>query len=197
MSKATRDIEVGELKVPVIVKNIQNIVVVAADGTWPAQRPHTVSVDASWPVSAQETVAGIEEPHHKFVLRILPEFSLPKLSPGKALAWALQNSAHLFWGIQRQTKTEDWNCELVYREVTCIFAAPPARDDFVGPALDPIIETHSVRVPYIVNTVRILAGKEVVLTMQQLADNKDHKGNNNVTWKDELRSQESKRRKGN
>ena len=72
----------------------------------------------------------------------------------------------------------------MYREATCIFAAPPARDDFVGPALDPTTETHSVCVPYIVNTVRVDPDKELILKWQMLV--KEKRKTPGRTWVDDV-----------
>ena len=97
------------------------------------------------------------------VEKVQPEFSLPKASQhGKKLVWTEHKMVHLFWGIKRQDKSdEEWNCELQYRDVVPVVAAPPVTGSTWKS--EPATETFGVRVPYIVNTVRVDPHKELIL----------------------------------
>ena len=88
-----------------------------------------------------------------------------------------------------------WNCELRFRDIVPVFAAPNGKG-LVGASDEVIAETFSVRVPYIVNTVPIPADHEVILKWNVLADEtKGKKGKREKTWMDDLNSSEIKRAK--
>ena len=73
-----------------------------------------------------------------------------------------QHSCHLFWAIKRQDKRDDeYNCELMFRDVVPVLAAPPKNGQ--AWSSDAITETFTVRVPYIVNTARIANAVVTVL----------------------------------
>ena len=78
-------------------------------------------------LSAKLKIAGVEQDWCSTSLKVQPEFSLPKASQdGKKLEWTEINVVHLFWGIKRQDRSdEEWNCQLQYRDVVPVVAAPP------------------------------------------------------------------------
>ena len=97
--KATKALEIGDLKVFLNFKRIENLSAVAAheEASQTKLHPHTVQADVSWPVTAEERQNGIEQENHKVVVRVQPEFNLPKASQDtKPIEWGLSHSAHLF-----------------------------------------------------------------------------------------------------
>ena len=127
-------------------------------------------------------------------MKVQPEFSLPKASQdGKKLEWTQQNLVHLFWGIKRQDKSdEEWNCQLQYRDVVPVVAAPPVTGSTWKS--EPVTETFCVRVPYIVNTVRVDPDKELILKWQMLV--KEKRKTPERTWVDDVSKTERKRARG-
>ena len=127
-------------------------------------------------------------------MKVQPEFSLPKASQdGKKLEWTQQNEVHLFWGIKRQdTSDEEWKCELQYRDVVLVVVAPPVTGSTWKS--EPVTETFCVRVPYIVNTVRVDPDKELILKWQMLV--KEKRKTPGRTWVDDVSNTERKRARG-
>ena len=195
-SKATTAIEIGALKVPLNFKNMTSLVAVAAHDEGSTQHPHSVAVDVSWPVSEEDKLAGVEQDSHVIHLKVQPEFNLPKPSPdkNKSLEFTLNHAAHLFWGIKRQDKADDaWNCELQFRDIVPVLAAPPVTGSIW--TSETITETFNVRLPYIVNTVRVEADQELILKWQMLVKEKGS-SKRDETWVDVLKNSETKRSKG-
>ena len=193
LSKATTDIEEGALRVPVDLKKIDNIATVVAQADGVLHHPHSVIMHVCWPTSEEEQLAGIEEESQQLHFRLMPEFNLPKAptQKGEPLNWSLQNSCHLFWGIQRQEKDEDEpNCELRFRKVVPVIAAPPV-STFPGAQVPCLTDTFNVHLPYIVNTQKIARGATVMLKWQVLVKEKAEKKNR--TWADEVKKTEAKR----
>jgi len=189
--KTTREIERGDLKVPFIFKKVENLVVVTADEQGLRLHPHSVPMEVSWPLTTAEKDCGMEQDTHNFHVSAQPEFNLPKASPNNGpLEWSLIHSApHLFWGIKRQDRADElWNCELKMRDTVPVFAVPPTREFW---PTNPLTETFTVRVPYIVNTVRIPPDTEVILKWQVLVKAKPAKRDR--TWVDRVRTEEGKR----
>ena len=100
---------------------------------------------------------------------------------------------HLFWGINRQDKSdEEWKCELQYRDVVPVVAAPPVPGSTWKS--EPVTETFCVRVPYIVNTVRVDPSNDSVLKWQMLVEEK--RKTPGRTWVDDVSTTERKRARG-
>ena len=192
MTEASDILEVGALKVPVNFSKRENLVAVAADGV--TEHPHAVPVAVSWPVTAEEALGEIEQDSHVINLKVQHELKIPPASNGKKpLQWTPQHSCHLFWAIKRQEKRDDeYNCELMFRDVVPVVAAPIKNG--TPWASDAITETFHVRVPYIVNTARILPGHELVLKWQQLVKPDSQKRSR--TWVDDVKKVEGRRAKG-
>ena len=127
-------------------------------------------------------------------MNVQPEFSFPKASrDGKKLEWTQQNLVHLFWGIKRQDNSdEEWNCELQYRGAVPVVDAPPVTGSTWKS--EPVTDTFCVRVPYIVNTVRVDPDKELILKWQMLV--KEKRKTPERTWVDDVSTTEWKRTRG-
>ena len=192
-SKAKCAIEVGALQVPLGFGNMGSIVAVAAHAsTASTHHPHAVTVEVSWKVSEKEKEAGFEKESHVLVFKVNPEFHLPKArgDPKKPLEWEKNSAAEIFWGIKRMKKEDDeWNCEIRYRDVVPVVAAMAVNTSNWN--ADPVTDTFTVRVPYIVNTHRIDPDKAIVLKWQ--LPKKVETKKRPKTWVDVVQSKEKKR----
>ena len=188
-AKSAIHIEIGDLSVPLNVNGVNSLAAVADGGV---RHPHTVGVHVSWPVGEFEKANGIEEEADLYDLTCQPELNLPKpVQAGQTPAWSLSSSAHVFWCIRRQEKSEDlWNCEIKHREVVSVLAAVPGNQTSIWKSQG-VTETVQVRVPYIVNTMEVEANTELILKWQVLA--KDKPKQKEKTWVTDVRKAEAKR----
>ena len=86
--KATTDIDIGGLQVPLTLKNMGSLAPVASQDE--AKHPLAVNVDVQWQVTDVEKSMGVEQDNHIVNFKALPEFNLPKrVVTGKKLEWIL------------------------------------------------------------------------------------------------------------
>ena len=192
--KASADIPIGQLRIPLGLQHMTSLVAVAAHDEGFTLHPHAVPVEVSWHVSEKERAAGVEQENHKMVLKVLPEFNVPRAQKDgtMVLQWTPQHSADYFWLIKRQdTENSEWNCEIHMREVTQVLAVPPVTDS--AWKAEALTETFSIKMPHIVNTERIPADKEVMLRWQVLMKPKAQAKTR--TWVDAVQRGEKKRQK--
>ena len=134
---------------------------------------------------------------------VQPDFKLPVKQPAVAegrhdeqeLSWTEKHAAFPFWGIMRQEKGGEWNCEVVKEDVMVLVSSHPNQElQHVGFA-----ETFTASLPLIVNRKPIKAGDEVIL--QWVTEQKEPKEPKakppkrerpQKTWADELASKVKK-----
>ena len=94
---------------------------------------------------------------------------------------------HPFWVIERQSSVEeDWNAELVFRDVTQVMAGDSK--DFGG---DAFTDTFTITLPCITNTKEIKAGQNVILKHE--IPKKPEKVKRGYTWVDSVVEENKKR----
>jgi hypothetical protein len=158
---ATRDIKQGELKIPLFFKKKTNIYV-------PADLTHrhsdAVTVEVSWEsvVTEEEKLAGIEEDSKTVSVGLIvqPEFRLPSKDAKGAYQWSLLDALHPFWFMNRcNTEDTNANAEVKRQDMSHLMAC--SFDNL--PTLNPTTDTFSVSLPFIVNTLAISSGSEVIV----------------------------------
>ena len=89
MVKASEDIPIGQLQIPLGMMHMSSLVSCSC-----TKHPHAVSVEVSWLVSEKEKAAGIEQDNITTEMGVNPEQSLPKSSDDtKPLQWSPQHCA--------------------------------------------------------------------------------------------------------
>ena len=190
---ATRDIKKGELVIPLFFKKITNMYV-PADLTH--RHPDAVTVEVSWEsvVTEEEKMVGIEEGSKISVgLIVQPEFRLPCKDAKGAYQWSLSDAVHPFWFMNR-CNTEDTkaNAEVKRQDMSHLMAC--SFDHL--PPLDPATDTFSVSLPFIVNTLAISSGNEVIVQRTQNPTKTPKKAKTEHTFFDDIiASERSKRAK--
>ena len=166
-AKATRTLEIGELVVPLFFSKQSSMHCKSDGGT---VHPNAARLEVSWTVTVSdaELEAGMEEKTWiaRIPVYVQPELKLPdKTKDG--LAWKVDAAVHPYWFIQRNDGNDvEANADVVYQDVTHVFACSfrPLSSDAVK--LSPAAETYVVSVPCIVNTKKIAMGQEVILKGQ-------------------------------
>lgn len=194
--KATKDLNVGDLVVPLDFKK-PGCMVMQGDAST-AHHPHEVDVVVSWPVTEDEKAKGIEDDHHSETISVQPDFKLPaKKEEGKPLQWTLSDAPYPFWGIKRQTaetQTQTANCTLKYKDIIVVVASGPDKEPTTQKSLENVqATTFSVRMPMIVNCSPIKADEEMVLKWTK--SGKEDKVKKARTWVDNVATSEKKRHK--
>ena len=92
------------------------------------------------------------------------------------LDWTKTEEVHPFWWIKRSCKEEDVkNMEIIYESATHIVSASHQALKEKKAAVLPATDTYHVSYPCLVNTERILAGKEIILNWTPKTPPKDEK----------------------
>ena len=207
VSKAKKDVEVGELRVPVHWKKPSSLIQIGV-GTGTVS-PKAVQAVVGLPTTKREQYLGLESGENEIFISVQPELSLPKrkepaasggaqaAEAADAFEWTNKSAVHPFWTIARQEKEdEETNCELVRQTTTLVIATSPEGNLAVKADAD--IATVRVAIPCIVNAKEIKANERIVLKWTLLREKKGLKGKKETSWHGTLKQQEqNKRRLGN
>ena len=150
---ATTSLKIGALRVPAVVLHPTSLMETAS------KHFHSVSVEC------KELGASAGKPK---IFHLSPEFSLPKTPEvaGENLEWKPVHSAHLFWGIARDHREENWNCELIQVPVNNIQALGFSASEVFQERVV-LSQTTVVTVPVITNTRAVQQGEELVLKWKE------------------------------
>ena len=122
-----------------------------------------------------ERSKGLEVKEVKLNVFIQLEFKLPK-AKSLGLEWTKTEEVHPFWWIKRSCKEEDEkNMEMIYESATHIVSASHQALKEKKAAVLPATDIYHVSYPCLVNTERILAGKEIILNWTPKKPPKDEK----------------------
>ena len=190
--KATQPIKVGELAVPLYIRQEQRMIL--RDYEAGIIHPNAVNAVVSCPTTEEERLTGLEESHRDITISVQPEFKLPAKPAvaGTTSSWDQKDNGHPFWAIpRRKTQAEDPNC-VIESEVTtvivCCQPKPPLDTKAVAATV-----TYSVRLPYIVNNRPIGADEKVIL--EWAIPEKKKAVRKDETWADDVAKLERKRTK--
>ena len=183
-TKAMKVIPADSLWVPLFYRRESSLILRDYD---PAQiNPQAVNAVVSWPTTPKERETGVENEEHEITISVQPELKLPRpQEDGGEAKWALSDNAHPFWAITRmQTEKDVPNCELRQHQTTVVVATQGAGA--------PAATTYHVKVPVLVNTVRLEVDTKVILEWA-LPRKKEKQTRPGAIWSDRVAQMERKR----
>ena len=190
----TRDVEIGELVIPLFFRKPHSMVMENEPGV---RHPRGVTCTVTWATSPSddERDRGLEGIEVKMNVFIQPEFKLPK-AKSLGLEWTKTEEVHPFWWIKRSCKEEDVkNMEMIYESATHIVSANHQTLKQKKAEVLPATDTYHVSYPCLVNTERIRAGKEIILNWNVTKPPKEQKDVPRKNAFDQIAQKDKRQRK--